>query len=80
MDEDILCRTVLVYKRLMETEYRIVLGRKGRNTILHIKFIPEAFYHLSGLHKFSLKYLSLSGTSKQILSLVLDGAITADII
>lgn len=39
------------FERLMDIQYRIVLGRKGVITELIVDFSPSEFQHLIGLHK-----------------------------
>lgn len=37
------------YKKLLDVEYQIVLGKKGKNLSLHIFFDKIQFFHLAGL-------------------------------
>ncbi len=39
------------FKKLIDYEYKIVLGRKGKKTELVINFEKTDFPHLIGLHK-----------------------------
>lgn len=39
------------FRRLMDYEYKIILGRKGKQTELSINFEASDFFHLIGLHK-----------------------------
>lgn len=39
------------FRRLMDYEYKIILGRKGQLTELSINFEASDFFHLIGLHK-----------------------------
>lgn len=39
------------FRRLMDYEYKIKLGRKGKLTEIILNFEPSDFFHLIGLHK-----------------------------
>lgn len=50
-DMDKLQERALSFKRLLDYEYKIVLGRKGKTTEFVINFEKTDFPHLIGLHK-----------------------------
>lgn len=71
MEFDILKIAAEAYKKLMNIEYRIVLGRKGKEEQLNITFSPENFYHLAGFHKLKQRYSFQKKTSAWILEHIL---------
>ncbi len=50
---DKLQERAFAFKRLLDYEYKIVLGRKGKKTELVLSFEKSDFPHLIGLHKFT---------------------------
>lgn len=46
---DILYEAAKEYEHLLTKEYDLVLGRKGKEYHICLKFLPESFYHLVGL-------------------------------
>lgn len=48
---DKLQERALAFKKLIDYEYKIILGRKGKKTELVIDFEKRDFAHLIGLHK-----------------------------
>ena len=44
MEKAILKSAALAYQKLLSIEYRIVLGRKGKQKVLDIAFLPDNFY------------------------------------
>lgn len=48
---DKLQERAFVFKKLLDYEYKIILGRKGKRTELIINFEKSDFPHLIGLHK-----------------------------
>ncbi|MBQ7054366.1 MAG: hypothetical protein IJN97_04010 [Oscillospiraceae bacterium] len=48
---DKLQKRTLAFKKLLDYEYRIILGRKGQKTEIVIDFEKTDFPHLIGLHK-----------------------------
>lgn len=47
---DSLSRAAVIWDSLSDTEYRIVIGRRGKTRTLHIRFRAADFFHLSGMH------------------------------
>lgn len=76
MEKDILKSAALAYRKLLNIEYRIVLGRKGKRQVLDIAFLPDNFYHLAGLHKLKKKYWFQNRTSSWVLENILSGKIS----
>ena len=37
------------YKKILDVEYQVILGRKGKNLSLAISFEEHHFFHLAGL-------------------------------
>ena len=44
--------SVQAFQKLLQTEYRFVLGRKGRQTVFALRFDKAHCFHLMGLHYF----------------------------
>ena len=42
--------SVQAFQKLLQTEYRFVLGRKGRQTVFALRFDKAHCFHLMGLH------------------------------
>lgn len=80
MECDVLKSASEAYVKLMNIEYHIVLGRKGKETDLVIAFRPENFYHLAGFHKLQKRYSFQQKTSAWILRHILDGSIELETI
>ena len=55
---DKLRKTAEGFRSLLDTQYHIIIGRKGKSLELTIEFKPIDFHHLMGLGK--LKDLRLS--------------------
>ena len=53
---DKLKEAAVSFEKLLDTEYKIIVGRKNKLENINIKFDKTHFVHLSGLHK--LKDLS----------------------
>lgn len=47
---DSLYRAAVIWDSLSDTEYQIVIGRRGKTRTLHIRFRAADFFHLSGMH------------------------------
>ncbi|MEG2814239.1 MAG: PBECR4 domain-containing protein, partial [Oscillospiraceae bacterium] len=57
---DILKESATKFCELLQKEYELTLGRKGKSIQIKIVFNEEDFKHLSGIHK--LKDLDISQT------------------
>ncbi len=56
MTSNLLSDAAKAYRKLLNTEYRIVLGRKNNAIEIKIGFFADQFYHLAGLHKLRKSY------------------------
>ena len=48
---DLLQQCAQEFERLLEIEYHITAGRKGKTVAFTISFARSDFHHLAGLHK-----------------------------
>ena len=65
------------FEKLLDVQYHIVLGRKGKLVNLNILFEPKEFHHLIGLHK--LHDLRLArGNREKIFYEILAGKISME--
>lgn len=48
---DHLQKCALAFEHLLDINYHIIIGRKGKSVELNILFDPIEFHHLIGLHK-----------------------------
>ncbi len=48
---DKLQRCALAFQRLINTQYEIIIGRKGKTSEIILNFSETEFVHLAGLHK-----------------------------
>ena len=55
---------VKAFEKLLDIEYRIMIGRKGKSVELHIIFSKWDFHHLMGLGK--LKDLRIAKKNREI--------------
>lgn len=68
------------FNNLINTEYYIVLGRKGKQLDLTIKFETSHFFHLCGLHKLTdIEVFGVLNTDKVFLN-ILNGKMKNNII
>lgn len=56
MTSNLLSDAAKAYRKLLNTEYRILLGRKNNAIEIKIGFFADQFYHLAGLHKLRKSY------------------------
>lgn len=72
-------KAALVFQELLDIEYKIIVGRKGKTTEFTIGFSKEHFFHLVGLHK--LNDLNFPTKNKErLFDLIIDDEITEDFI
>lgn len=72
---DQLLECAIAYQKLLNTAYRIILGRKGKQTKLSIYFETVGFHHLIGLHK--LRDLRIARENREkVFHDILNGKIT----
>lgn len=62
---DNLKKSALAFKDLLDKEYILTVGKKGKDTTFKIIFMEEDFKHLTGLHK--LKDLDISSEKAKII-------------
>ena len=48
---DKLQRCALAFQKLIDTQYEIIIGRKGQMSKIILNFSETEFVHLAGLHK-----------------------------
>ena len=73
MDKIQECATA--FEKLLDTQYHIIIGRKGKSVDLTIEFSSIDFHHLMGLGKLKDLRLSTENRSK-VFSRILNGSIT----
>lgn len=72
---DLLKECASSYQKLMDYEYRFILGRKGKLTEMILRFSDTDFHHLAGLHK--LKDIVIARANRSIVFWqILEGRIT----
>ena len=72
---DKLQNCVKAFEKLLDVEYHIIIGRKGRSVELRIVFSKWDFHHLMGLGK--LKDLRIAKKNREIVfNEILNGQIT----
>ena len=72
---DKLKNTAESFRSLLDTQYHIIIGRKGKSAELTIEFKPIDFHHLIGLGK--LKDLRIATQNREsVCSSILNGTIT----
>ena len=77
MDKLIECAKA--FESLLDTQYRIIIGRKGKTVELLIEFKEMDFHHIMGLGK--LKDLRIARQNREeVFADIIDGAITYDTI
>lgn len=65
------------FQRLLDTEYKIIIGRKGKTATIVLRFEAEHFHHLAGLHK--LNTLRIARASRRaVFNDLLQGKISCD--
>ena len=62
------------FNKLLDIEYKIILGKKGKITTLYLHFDKAAFYHLIGFHK--IKDIPQLKTNR---SLIFDNILNSDL-
>lgn len=69
----------LSFKKLLNIEYKIIVGKKGRLTEFLIEFKKENFFHLTGLQKLD-DIIYPTENKEKIFDLIIEGQITEDFI
>ena len=63
------------FEKLLDTQYHIVIGKKGKSVDLTVEFATIDFHHLMGLGK--LKDLRIASQNReQVFSAILNGTIS----
>ena len=75
---DLLQRCAQVFVQLLDVQYHILAGRKGKTVEFTISFEPSDFHHLAGLHKLRDNARLQRGRRGDILRDVLGGRITLE--
>ena len=77
MDKLVDC--ALAFKKLLDVQYRMIVGRKGKAVELLVGFSMPDFYHLMGLGK--LKVLRLATMNRRtVFKEILNGRISCEVI
>lgn len=80
MDTNYIYDAAIAFKKLLDVEYHIVLGRKGTQSNIHLCFCSDNFFHLSGLHKLKDSYNFQRLPYNQIFKDILNKKITDETI
>lgn len=77
---DKLQECAIVFEKLLNTEYNIIIRRKNKNQNIHLTFDKEHFYHLVGLHKL-IDYPNIKTQSKiKVFNRILKGTLSYEFI
>ena len=72
---DKLQRCARAFQRLINTQYKIVVGRKGNVSKITLNFSETEFVHLAGLHKLVDNEFFRTSSRKKVFDYALDGKI-----
>ena len=75
---DKLQRCALAFQKLIDTQYEIIIGRKGKTTRIVLNFSATEFVHLAGLHKLIDNEFFRTTSRKKVFDYALNGKITYD--
>ena len=75
---DKLQRCALAFRRLIDTRYKIIIGRKGRATEIILDFSETEFVHLAGLHKLKDNDFIRTASRDKVFDYALNGRISYD--
>ena len=75
---DILNRSANNFSRLLDVEYIITIGRKGKLLEIKLNFDKADFHHLAGLHKLKDIEKLRSGMRERIFDNILNGGISQE--
>ena len=75
---DKLQRCALAFQKLIDTQYEIIIGRKGRMSKIILNFSETEFVHLAGLHKLVDNEFFRTASRKKVFDYALDGKIDYD--
>lgn len=72
---DKLQRCALAFQKLINTQYEIIIGRKGQMSKIILNFSETEFAHLAGLHKLVDNEVFRTASRKKVFDYALDGKI-----
>lgn len=75
---DKLQRCALAFQKLINTQYEIIIGRKGQMSKIILNFSETEFAHLAGLHKLVDNEFFRTASRKKVFDYALDGKIDYD--
>lgn len=75
---DKLQRCALAFQKLIDTQYEIIIGRKGQMSKIILNFSETEFVHLAGLHKLVDNEFFRTASRKKVFDYALDGKIDYD--
>ncbi len=76
MEQNKLQRCALAFQKLIDTQYKIVIGRKGQLSNITLDFSGTEFVHLAGLHKLVDNDFFRTASRKKVFETALNGDIT----
>ena len=65
------------FERLLATEYKMIIGRKGKTVTIVLRFQADHFHHLAGLHKLTDLRIARA-RRQQAFDAILQGRLTDD--
>lgn len=75
---DKLQRCALAFQKLIDTQYEIIIGRKGQMSKIILNFSETEFVHLAGLHKLTDNDFFRTASRKKVFYYALNGKISYD--
>lgn len=75
---DKLQRCALAFQKLIDTQYEIIIGRKGQILKIMLNFSETEFVHLAGLHKLVDNDFFRTASRKKVFDYALSGKISYD--
>lgn len=73
---DKLQRCALAFQKLIDTQYEIIIGRKGQMSKIILNFSEMEFVHLAGLHKLVDNDFFRTASRKKVFDYAVDGKIS----
>ena len=73
---DKLQRCALAFQKLIDTQYEIIIGRKGQMSKIILNFSETEFVHLAGLHKLVDNDFFRAASRKKVFDYAVDGKIS----
>lgn len=75
---DKLQRCALAFQRLLDTQYEIIIGRKGKISKIILNFSETEFVHLAGMHKLVDNEFFRTASRKKVFDYAVSGKISYD--